>query len=246
MPFKRFGAKTPHEDFSEQWDNSTIELKIESARSFPASLARIYRYCPPGGSILEAGCGLGGWIIHLATKGYDVTGVDFVEGAIKLIKTYDSSMKVFVGDATKLDFADNSFDFYLSLGVIEHLDEGPEPFLHEARRVLKPDGYGLISVPNKDYVLFKDVPNAPENKSFFQYEYGKDEYEAVLRDCGFKIIEHYYTSFSNFLCHKRIFRALNRHPYRINLLGKAAAYYLMKKGKSKYALMREVIVQPIK
>lgn len=246
MPFKRLGPKNPHQEFSAQWTNSNIKLKIEAARSFPETLGKIYKYCPPDGKLLEAGCGLGGWILHLKSKGYDVYGIDFVESAIDAIKAYDASMKVSVGDATKIDFPDSSFDFYLSLGVIEHLEDGPEPYLEEAYRLIKPGGYGLISVPNRDYQLFKDTANGPDDKVFFQYEYGAEEYEEVLKASGFKIIEHYYTSFSNYLWRKRIFRALNRHPYRINLLGKIIAGTLAKANFKKYALMRECIVSPVK
>ena len=50
------------------------------------------------------------------------------------------------GDARTLPFADHSFDGVLCSQVLEHVDR-PETVLREMRRVLKPGGVGLISVP---------------------------------------------------------------------------------------------------
>ena len=53
-------------------------------------------------------------------------------------------------DATKLAFADNSFDAVMVCGVVHHLDAATtERFLREIARVLQPDGHLL---------LWEDVP----------------------------------------------------------------------------------------
>ena len=51
------------------------------------------------------------------------------------------------GDIFKLPFADNSIDILISSEVVEHL---PEPLLalQEMQRVLKPNGYAMVTTPN--------------------------------------------------------------------------------------------------
>ena len=46
-----------------------------------------------------------------------------------------------------MSFPDNHFDAYLSLGVIEHWEEGPQQAIDEAYRVIKPGGYFFVSTP---------------------------------------------------------------------------------------------------
>ena len=40
----------------------------------------VLRYLPHDGPILEAGCGIGGWVKWLSLHGYDVVGVDWYDG----------------------------------------------------------------------------------------------------------------------------------------------------------------------
>lgn len=51
--------------------------------------------------------------------------------------------------ADHLPFADNQFDCVVSIDVLEHLDQD-QPFLAEIRRVLRPGGRAVVTVPNGD------------------------------------------------------------------------------------------------
>ncbi|MDX8383049.1 MAG: class I SAM-dependent methyltransferase [Ghiorsea sp.] len=51
------------------------------------------------------------------------------------------------GDIFKLPFADNSVDILISSEVVEHLPD-PVPALQEMQRVLKPNGYAMVTTPN--------------------------------------------------------------------------------------------------
>lgn len=95
-------------------------------------------------NILEIGCGPGALsqALHRWYPQAKIIGTDrdsaFIDFAIKEIP----NMKFTEEDATKLSFADNSFDVTISNTVQEHIE--PSKFFGEQYRVLKPDGVCLV------------------------------------------------------------------------------------------------------
>ncbi|MCB9349358.1 MAG: methyltransferase domain-containing protein [Lewinellaceae bacterium] len=63
-----------------------------------------------------------------------------------------------VEDALNLSFADNTFDLVISVEVIEHVGR-PERMIEEIQRVLKPDGFALITFPSLDFPFTYDPLN---------------------------------------------------------------------------------------
>lgn len=112
-----------------------------------------------GDRVLDLGCGEGRHVHGLYLLGdLDIVGVDLNEGSLKKAAdglatlpkpANDETGKVAfqTGDATALDFADNSFDAIICSEVLEHLPDY-DAALKEIRRVLKPDGKLCISVPH--------------------------------------------------------------------------------------------------
>ena len=94
------------------------------------------RICMEGmrGTLLDIGCG---FFSNKFPFGSDVTyvGLDISERARDVR-----------ADAHRLPFADDSVDWVLLVGVLEHVDD-PDRVLEEARRVLKPGGLGYVAVP---------------------------------------------------------------------------------------------------
>jgi len=105
-------------------------------------------------SILEVGCGRGATLVELARRGANVVGLDYSEEALAVCKALESRNGIagratFVkGDARKLPFPDESFDFVFSVGLIEHFRD-PCAILSEQHRVLRPDGVIFLQVPQK-------------------------------------------------------------------------------------------------
>jgi ubiquinone/menaquinone biosynthesis C-methylase UbiE len=81
-------------------------------------------------NVLEIGCGSGELSKYL--KNY--VGIDISERT-----------PFIVGDAQDLPFDDNSFDLILLLDLLEHTND--KLVMNEVYRVLKPDGYVIITVP---------------------------------------------------------------------------------------------------
>lgn len=150
------------------------------------------RFLPRKGKIIEGGCGLGQWVKVLKEWGYDIEGVDFSKETIETVKEYDPTLPVNVGDVLKLPYPKDYFTGYISLGVVEHFEEGPERALKEAYRVLGDEGILCVSVPYYNPIRqFKSVLGFYKKKKdgeFYQYAFTKQEFSRILEDCGFIIV----------------------------------------------------------
>lgn len=104
-----------------------------------------------GKRILNLGCGTGNDAWYL-TRENSVIGLDYAESGLVIGQRH--GLQGVTGDLNlcpALPFADRSFDVIICKDILEHLLE-PQAALKEARRVLKDDGYIVISVPNHFYL----------------------------------------------------------------------------------------------
>jgi SAM-dependent methyltransferase len=129
------------------WTARTIQQELEACDLETPARDLFLTYIPKKGRVIDGGCGFAKWVIYLKRLGYDIVGIDNNELAISKLKDYDSSLQVELGDILHIHYPDSSFDAYISMGVVEHFEDGPLPALKEAYRVLKPDGLIFVSVP---------------------------------------------------------------------------------------------------
>jgi ubiquinone/menaquinone biosynthesis C-methylase UbiE len=102
------------------------------------------------GHLLVVGCGDGSEAAVLARKlGAHVTGIDlrptFNPRALEW-----ADLKV--GDATKMEFENESFDFVYSYHALEHIPQYPKA-VAEMQRVLKPGGGCCVGTPNRARIV---------------------------------------------------------------------------------------------
>jgi SAM-dependent methyltransferase len=91
-------------------------------------------------------------------------------------------------------FGDASFDCVVAIDVLEHLPED-QPFLRELRRVLRPSGRAVVTVPNGDPRLFANklkwrLGMTPEVYGHTRAGYTVAELSAALRRAGFAPFAH--------------------------------------------------------
>lgn len=129
------------------WNSRTFEQELQACDMESASRELFLNYLPKEGKIVDAGCGFGKWVMYLHRRGYDIRGIDNNELAVSKLKEFDPLIRVELGDILNMNCADGSFDAYISMGVIEHFEEGPQTALREAYRVLKSGGLVFVSVP---------------------------------------------------------------------------------------------------
>jgi 2-polyprenyl-3-methyl-5-hydroxy-6-metoxy-1,4-benzoquinol methylase len=155
------------------------------------------------GNVLDAGCGYGRWIKAFHDEKFSVYGVDFAKMGITTIAKSMPNIPLAIGDVRELPFKNNVFDVILSLGVMEHSENGPIQAIRESFRCLKPTGKLIVSVPllsinrliNPVIIarriissvnLFRYLFKKGE-KLFFQYEFSINEFIMYLKQVGFKI-----------------------------------------------------------
>lgn len=102
---------------------------------------------------LEAGCGLGQWCIYASQKyGIKSIGVDIATNTLKKLDDYIrinklKNIEFLEDDLNNTRLPSDAFDFFVSLGVIEHFYDSKK-MLDNLFKVTKKGGEGLISVPN--------------------------------------------------------------------------------------------------
>lgn len=134
--------------WDQRWENEDWVKTITRSRKSRYWRGLLRKYLPDKNSrILEGGCGDGRFVDAMKYWGYEAIGVDFAANTVEKINEAMPDLDVRYGDVRKLDFENDYFDGYWSLGVIEHFWEGYQAILSEMNRVLKPGGYVFISFP---------------------------------------------------------------------------------------------------
>jgi SAM-dependent methyltransferase len=98
-------------------------------------------------------------------------------------RAFGVSVRPVLADATCLGFADQTFDFILSGGLLEHFED-PKPALAEMVRILKPGGVVFAAVvPRKLFSLHRPMHRwlGPQ---VFRTRYGPERYAAWLKELG--------------------------------------------------------------
>jgi ubiquinone/menaquinone biosynthesis C-methylase UbiE len=103
--------------------------------------------------ILDLGCGTGEGISRIYAEGMTVIATDLSPAMVRTAVRRFPVLQGCVADATGLPFKPERFDILQSLGVLEYIGLY-EHALREMRRVLKPGGTLVLSVPNR-HSLFR-------------------------------------------------------------------------------------------
>jgi len=169
-------------------------------------LPYIIKLIPQDAIILEAGCGMGPWVLYLTKLHYNIIGIDIALETISHTKKLFPNSSFIGGDITNICFKENSLDAVLSWGVVEHFESGPQRALEEIRRVLKPHCRLFITVPCKNVIyhspllkfadllrknkLIRKILNKGQfHEEFYQYLFSKRRFYEELIKAGFEIEE---------------------------------------------------------
>lgn len=120
---------------------------------------------PPGGRVLDLACGQGRHAVPLAQRGYRVTGLDYqqhlLDRAAHLADAQQVTLELIRGDMRQLPFTD-AFDavviMFTAFGYFS--DEENAGVLHEVARALRPGGWLVLDVANRDALIRHAQPRS--------------------------------------------------------------------------------------
>lgn len=182
--------------WDQHWSTSDLKQTIlrGAANKFYTNITRRYLSPSKKTKVLDGGCGRGEVVYALSQAGYNAHGVDFAKHTAQGINQTMPHLSISYGNITQLDFPDNYFDGYWSLGVIEHYYHGYQNITREMYRVINRGGYLFITYPYLSplrkikialgsYPSLKTRANEPSN--FYQFALDKNTVTRDLSALGF-------------------------------------------------------------
>lgn len=143
---------------------STVEGELGTRPYFERLLDARARYAPwlatalgyaetAGKRVLDVGCGQGIDLAQFARAGARAIGIDLTPRHVALARAHLAALalpaEAAIADAERLPFADGSFDWVSSNGVLHHTPAIADA-LSDIRRVLRPGGEARIILYNRN------------------------------------------------------------------------------------------------
>jgi ubiquinone/menaquinone biosynthesis C-methylase UbiE len=153
------------------------------------------------GKLLNIGCGHGPDFLSFR-QGFELCGVDssaaMLRQGIRYSDKFTFYVNLVISDALFLPFADNTFDWAISVATYHHIKGGQqrERAFIELKRVLKPEGEAFLTVWNRGQPRFwcksreQSIPWRLKGKTVYRYyhlfSYG--ELRRLLVRSGWEIV----------------------------------------------------------
>jgi ubiquinone/menaquinone biosynthesis C-methylase UbiE len=161
-----------------------------------------------GGRALEIGCGRGVGveiILHqFGAETVDAFDLDprMVELASSTLKDLKDRVNLWVGDATKIEASDSTYDAVFDFGIIHHIPEW-RTAVAEVFRVLKPGGRFFSEEVLRGFILHPLWRALLEHPQEDRYDH--EEFKAALAQCGFTVLSdnQIWNSFGWYVADKR-------------------------------------------
>lgn len=156
----------------EEIENTAKIWQRAMSKMFANDLERINTYFPnlnPSDlKALDVGCGFGFFTKILKENGWQATGCDLSESALKYGRE-KLHLDLTLGDLQEIPYAKESFDVITAWFLLEHVQH-PVKILGRAYELLKPGGIIAVRVPNfgffKLFILLKKINWFPFVKTF--------------------------------------------------------------------------------
>lgn len=124
------------------YDQCFVTHKLH-ASNMAAILLEDYKGLEKNTLVLDLGCGTGLLSNILASKGFEVLGVDISLESLRLLQQREPRINTIQADATLLPFADGSCQAVVSLGAWRHFPDFRR-VIAEVARILKNDGLLIV------------------------------------------------------------------------------------------------------
>jgi SAM-dependent methyltransferase len=186
-----YSAAADRDFWTEHWGGHSVDELLAIARTSPLT-DLVTAPLPRHGLVLEAGCGLGQYVLLLRERGWRAVGADWSVEALAACRRAAPAPLAAMA-LTALALRDGAAAAYVSLGVVEHDPAGPDAILAEARRVLAPGGTLVLSAPyvnglrrlGAPWIRRRAAAVAAAGGRFYQYAFTRRELLAALGRHGF-------------------------------------------------------------
>jgi SAM-dependent methyltransferase len=154
----------------------------------------------PSGRLLEAGCGLGRYLLYVGARGGDPIGIDFALEPLKRITSHEPRARVAAADLSRLPFPPETFETILCFGVLEHFEQGAAGQTAELAALLRPSGWLIVTVPYANFLkrrraaaggsdVVSSVDALPPGMGFYQHCFTRAEARNIVHGAGLNVIE---------------------------------------------------------
>jgi SAM-dependent methyltransferase len=159
----------------------------------------------PGTRLLDLGCGAGRHAFEAARRGAQVVALDTDRAELDRVSAIAAAMaeageipagaaiRAAAGDATRMPFADGTFDIVIASEVMEHIP-ADQAAMREVARLLRPGGTAAVTVPawlpeRICWLLSDDYHNVPGGHIRI---FTRHELEAKLGMAGLAVGGHHH------------------------------------------------------
>ena len=150
-----------------------------------------YKSLVSGSKILDIGCGTGRDAVVFTQRGFEYTGIDASPEMLAIAKERAPSGNYRKMDFYHLKFPDDTFDGFWAAASFLHVPKAEiVTVLSEAKRVIKPGGFGFISLKEKDDLeegMITQERFGGVISRYFAF-YTKDEFKRYIDDAGFDLV----------------------------------------------------------
>ena len=229
---RRAGVQSYFESGDDAWEQRYSGGDMEACMYFDRqriALRQLRRHVPPGGLVLDAGCGPGYLSVALEQAGFRVISCDLALRMARSTRDRRRDDRVIVADLDQPPFPAGQFDAIVLIGVISYVTDVPA-LLDRIRWLLKPDGVLVLSSANRNillnavggklsttlYRLGAKRPEPTARGVFFTATcnyYRASEFNALVTSSGYRLLENETIGFGRF-------KVLQRHlfPERLEVL----------------------------
>jgi len=193
-------------------DQDYLEQEVGRRLAARLVLKKLRRFHRRPGALLDIGCAAGFLLDEARRDGWEVTGVELSEWAVRFARERLALSRIHRGTLQDAGLEPNSFDAVVMTDTIEHLFS-PREVLIAVRRLLKPTGVLCLNTPDIDSWVSRLLKARWWGvKQSHLYYFNRRTMKRLLRETGFVPL-HFGTHARSFTLSYWLQR-LGRHDLR--------------------------------
>ena len=178
-------------------DRVLVALAWRADRARPFEVDTIAELLPPGGTVLDIGCGHGELLEQLVARGIDAIGMDPDARSRELAAANGLTVLAGTAEEPAPELAGWTFDLVIMSHSLEHCLD-PAAAMQTIRTLLAPGGRAYIEVPNagchhfEDFRQCSEMFDAPRHLWFFT----GDALSQFAQRAGLRVERWHYNGFT--------------------------------------------------